>query len=207
MIDQREPKSGSYTELFFENIAGFQQIDPSIVQGIIRCVSASGMKTSDQDVLDHIKGDAVIVYVDDKTKDVIAFSSTSFVSPREHFDSPETPSEVGCYFVGATVAKDRQSDGLYTKMSERRIGLALDRGLSLVFTQTQNRSVLNGIQSALESIKEKGLITGYETQRVLRPGLYGRMLTAEMPLAFPDLDYSKGDAYSFFFHLQGVGKK
>jgi hypothetical protein len=207
-IDIKEPPSAHpYTEFFFENVTSHQQIDPGLVQGIIKCVHESGMRTTDEDVLNHISGDAVIVYRDDQTGDVFAFSSTSFTSPNEHMGTTEISDEQGCYLVGATVAKSRQSEGVYKRMNERRIGLGLERGLSLVFTQTQNLRVLNGVQSVLDMYVEQGLITGYEFERVLNPGCYGRMLTEDMPLPFPELDYSKGDAYLLLFHLQGVKPK
>lgn len=200
----KEPTGGTYSELFFENVKSYQQIDPDLVQGIIKCVHESGMRTTDEDVLNHINGDAVIVYRDDQTGEVFAFSSTAFTSPDEHTGASGISTEEGCYLVGATVAKSRQSEGVYKKMNERRIGLGLDRGLNLVFTQTQNRRVLNGVQSVLEGYVENGRITGYQLEQILVPGCYGRMLTEEVPLQFPELDYSKGDAYLLLFHLQGA---
>lgn len=205
--EKKEPVGQNYTEHFFENVTSYQQLDPAIVQGIIRCVQESGMRTTEKDILNHIQGDAVIVYQDDQTKEVFAFSSTSFISPNEHLGSTEISDEIGCCLVGATVSKDRQGEGVYKKMNERRIGMGIKRGLSLVFTRTQNRRVMNGIQAVLDMNKSKGLITGYEIKMVLRPGHYGRMLTEEVPLQFPELDYEKGDAYTLLFHLQGVGQK
>ena len=92
---------------------------------------------------------------------------------------------------------------LYSKMNETRIGFGLDRGLNLVFTQTQNRRVVHGIESVLNEFIKKGFIIGYEMEDpILRPGHYGRMLTEEMPLKFEGLDYEKGDCYTLLFHLQ-----
>ena len=192
-----------YTKREIPDVTSYEQLDPQIVQGIIKCVHASGMRTSDQDVLDHINGDIVIVYQDVKTQDVIAFSSTSFISPNEHLKTDDISDEVGCYLVGATIAREWQGNSLYTRMNESRIGFGLERGLNLVFTQTQNRRVMHGIESVLKTNVEKGLIAGYQmAEPILRLGHYGRMLTEEMPLRFDGLDYGKGDCYMLLFNLQ-----
>ena len=192
-----------YAELKFKDIHNHKQLDPQLVQGIIKCVHASGMRTTDEDVLNHIEGDLVIVYKDLKTQDVIAFSSTSFISPNEHLKTNDVSDDVGCFLVGATIVKDWQGHSLYSKMNETRIGFGLDRGLNLVFTQTQNRRVVHGIESVLNEFIKKGFIIGYEMEDpILRPGHYGRMLTEEMPLKFEGLDYENGDCYTLLFHLQ-----
>ncbi|MGD9129320.1 MAG: hypothetical protein PVJ09_02440 [Candidatus Woesebacteria bacterium] len=195
-----------YIEHIFENVTDYSQLDPMIVQGILRCVSGSGMDTTAEDTLHHIQGDVVTVNIDRESGEVFAFSSTVFGSPNEIFQSSEFSDVQGCYLAGATIDKERQGTGFYKKMNEGRVGIALDRKLPLIFTRTQNPRVQAGIQAVLESYKERGLIADYKLDRILIPGCYGHMLTKERPfcdgVSFDELDYDKGDAYVLLFSLQ-----
>lgn len=197
---------GGFQEHIFENIDNYTQLDASIVQGIVRCVSSSGMRTTEEDILNHIQGDVITVYTDDQSREVFAFSSTAFGTPNELLGSSEISDTYGCYLVGATVSKDKQGIGLYKKMNERRIGFAVDRELDLVFTRTQNPRVQSAIQGVLNGMQERGVIAGYTLERILVPGHYGKMLTEEKPqddkLSFDELDYEKGDAYLLLFFLK-----
>lgn len=206
MGKERPTSSDGFEEHIFENVTDHTQLDPFIVQGIVRCVPSSGMRTTDEDTLNHIQGDMVHVYRDSETKEVFAFSSTVFGSPNDLFKSDKISDTDGCYLAGATISKDRQSTGFYKKMNKRRIGVAVERGLDLVFTRTQNPRVQSGIQSVLNGMQEDGKIKGYEVQRILIPEHYGHMLTEEKPVdnkvSFGELDYDKGDAYVLLFLLQ-----
>jgi hypothetical protein len=62
--DRERLQIQKFTEHYFENISSHQQLEPDLVQGIIKCVHASGMRTTDEDVLDHIQGDVVIWSID-----------------------------------------------------------------------------------------------------------------------------------------------
>lgn len=198
-----------FQERVFKNISHYTQLDPSILQGILSCVPSSGMRTTEADTLRHIKGDIVIVYIDDKSQKVFAFSGTALGTPNELLKSSDISDVYGCYLAGATVSKDKQGTGFYKKMNERRIGVALERKLELVFTRTQNPRVQSGIQAVLDRMREKGLITGYKLERILAPGCYSCMLTEEKPkddkVSFDELDYEKGDAYVLLFFLQYIG--
>lgn len=206
MGKERLADSSGFEEHIFEGVKDYTQLDPSIVQGILLCVPSSGMRTTDEDTLHHISGDVVHVYTDSETKQVFAFSSTLFGSPNDIFKSEDISDAYGCYLAGATISKDRQSTGFYKKMNARRIGLAIERGMNLIFTRTQNPRVQSGIQSVLNEMQENGVIGGYEVQRILIPGCYGHMLTEEKPVddkvSFGELDYDKGDAYVLLFPLQ-----
>lgn len=206
MSRERFEDVGNLQEYIFENIANYAQLDPSIVQGIIRCVSSSGMRTTEEDILNHIQGDVITIYRDDQSGEVFAFSSTAFGTPNELLGSSEISDTYGCYLVGATVSKDKQGMGLYKKMNERRIGFAVDRQLPLVFTRTQNPRVQSAMQGVLDGMREEGRIAGYTLERILVPGHYGKMLTQEKPqddkLSFDELDYERGDAYLLLFSLE-----
>lgn len=193
-------------EHVFNDVNSYTQLDENIVNGILHCVPDSGMRTTDEDTLHHIMGDIVTVYTDETTQEVIAFSSTVFGSPNDLLDSQEISDKQGCYLAGATISKARQSTGFYKQMNESRINAALVRNLDLIFTRTQNPRVQSGIQAVLENMKEKGVISNYELERILMPGCYGHMLTEEKPhddkVSFDELDYENGDAYVLLFSLQ-----
>lgn len=193
-------------ERSFEGITHHSQLAPRIVQGILDCVNASGLDTTQEDILNHMAGDIVAVFEDPQTQRILGFSSTRFGSPREILESAEFPAVPGCYFSGATVVKEKQSNGLYRQMNARRIEHALRRGSEIVFTVTQNPRVESTIRSVLTELTQNGIIAGYAVDRTLIPGCYGKMLTREKPvddqISYDELDYPKGDAYALFFSLQ-----
>lgn len=193
-------------EHVFTQVSSHEQLDPRIVKGILACVPGSGMNTTDDDTLHHIQGDIVTVYTTQgNLEHVIGFSSTVFGSPNEIFGTKEYSDTTGCYFAGATVLKEHQGTGFYKQMNERRLQFALERGVDLVYTRTQNPRVQAGIQFALDSAIASGEIESYDTDRILVPGCYGHMLTVEKPVGasieFPDLDYEAGDAYVILFSI------
>lgn len=198
--------NGSYREHLFTDIQSHEQISDELVNGILLCVPGSSMRTTDEDTLHHIQGDVVQVYTDPLTEEVFAFSSTVFGSPNEIFSTDEISDERGCYFAGATIMKDRQSTGFYKVMNEKRAGIALEQGFSLIFTRTQNPRVQSGISAVLDELTERGSIQGYDLSRVLIPGCYGSMLTEEKPtdskVSFDELNYENGDAFVLLFDLQ-----
>lgn len=203
-VENQELPQPNFVEHRYENITNHDQLDPEIVRGVIQCVTASGMRTSEEDIMEHITGDLVLVLADDKTGEVAAFSSTMIMSPNQYFNVADISDEKACYLQGATVSENRKKLGLYKRMNDRRIDFGLERGVNLVFTQTQNKSVLRGVKSTLDSKKEQGLIGGYEVSSILREGYYGRQLTEDLPDNFEELDSKRGDAYTFLFHLQPI---
>lgn len=177
----RPESSFDYSEHVFENVTNSSQIDPSLVLGILRCVPGSGMNTTDEDTLNHIRGDIVVVDVDNQTNEVFAFSSTAFGSPNEIFKTSDLSDLPGCYLAGATVLKEWQGRGFYKTMNAGRIQHALDRHLPLIYSRTQNPRVQAGIQAALEEYQRQGVISSFSLQRVLVSDCYGHMLTDERP--------------------------
>lgn len=178
-----------------------------IVQAIVGCVrSAFEGGVTDDDALHHIQGDLVTVDIDVRTGKALAFSSTDFGTPNQIFDRQDISDDSGCYLAGATVAKEAQGMGLYKRMNEFRIREAIDRGMNLVFTRTQNPRVQAGIAATLSAFQNEGLISEYKMERILVPGCYGGQLTKTRPvddeISFSELDYSKGDAYIILFRLQ-----
>lgn len=199
---------GSYNEEIFKNITHYDQLDQDIVRGIIQCVKGSGMDTSEEDIFNHIKGDRIVVLSDQSG--IFAFSSTNFISPNSYFQKSGFSEVEGCYLAGATVLAERATEGYYKLMNRRRIGFGLEKGLDLVFTNTQNPRVYAGCLNVLDEMKATGTIGDYREERILLPGHYGKMLTREKPthhtIEFSDLDYSKGDAYAMLFHIQRNGQ-
>jgi len=185
------------------------QLPPLVVRGISQCVQSAfeGGVTQD-DTYHHMRGDVVTIDVREggDEGDILAFSSTSFGSPNEILGATDISDVPGCYLAGATVSKEAQGSGLYKKMNQTRIGLALERGLGLVFTRTQNPRVQSGIQSVLAGLVEQGKLEGFSLERRLVKGCYGQMLTRTKPVddkvSFGELDYEKGDAYVLLFRLE-----
>lgn len=191
--------------VLFENVQHHAQIPPEIVHGIIMCVrSAFEGGVTDEDTLHHIQGDVVSVHIT-TGGEVAAFSSTVIGSPKDILKLAEAPSEQGCYLAGATVAKEHQSTGLYKKMNQERIDLAVARRLPLVFTRTQNPRVQAGVESVLQSKQAEGVLSGFSLQKIKIPGYYGSMLTKTKPthhgIEYTDLDYDAGDAYALIYTL------
>ena len=197
--------SESLEALTFWDINSFTQLDTEIVEGIVECVAASGLTTTDEDTLNHIQGDLISVHKDKLTNRVVAFSSTLFGSPNDIFQSQDLSDTSGCYLAGATVAADQQGKGIYKYMNEQRVGVAIDQQLPMIYTRTQNPRVQAGIQSVLNGLTESGSIQGYTVERVLMKGCYGHQLTATKPfddeISFEELDYDNGDAYVLMFNL------
>ena len=110
------------------------------------------------------------------------------------------------YFAGTLIAGERQTSGLYTQMTRERVRRGRERGLHLVFTETQNPNIEAGVKNTLEIMKSEGEIIDYSTdERVLLPGLYGRCMYTEIPkneqISYDELDYEAGDAYALVFNL------
>lgn len=202
-VDRREFTPESFTVHTLRNVASYEVLDRSLVDGIVECVIASGMDTTPEDTLGHIGGDLVLAYQDNKTGKIAAFSSTKLLSPNQQFNTDTISDEVACYFAGATVAQDWQKSDVYKLMSRQRLAFGLENGMDTVFTQTQNKKILLGIQSILRDAVLRGVIGGFDTRRLLRPGAYGiDKPLASTTLPFEELDYTKGDAFMFTFPLQ-----
>ncbi len=190
----------------FESVQDYTQIDGVILEAIVSCVmSAFDNSVTYENTLKHIKGGLITADVDQATERVLAFSSTDFGSPNKLFQRDDISGEEGCYLAGATVAKDAQGLGLYKSMNELRISTAIKKGLSLIFTRTQNPRVQAGIESTLDTFQKEGSILGYTHERILIPGCYGSQLTKTKPvdnlISYDELNYEEGDAYILMFKL------
>ena len=192
----------SYRFEEFRNIADYSELPSGVVDKLRICIaSAFGGTITEEDASNHISGDQLLVLskVDvDEVPSILAFSSTSMVSPREQFLDDSFTDLVGCYFAGAAIAREFQSNGFYHELNKRRVLFAIQQQASFIFTRTQNPRVHESISKALEVMSSERLIGLAGMTRVIKEGVYGRMLTAEKPVArevnYDDLDQENGDA-------------
>lgn len=176
-----------------------------LAQAIAECVSSAFQGgVTEEDTIQHMSGD--IIMVQRNSERVNAFSATVFGSPNEIFNSDSISDQRGAYFAAATVRKEAQGKGLYKAMNNERVMEAVDSGVPLIFTRTQNPRVQAGIEAVLGRFKDSGQITSFYTERIKVPGAYGRMLTKETPYSdsvnFDELDLEAGDAYILLFHIE-----
>ncbi len=112
--------------------------------------------------------------------------------------------------VGVAVQEEQQGNGLYSELCLRRVNLGLDRGRKAVELRTQNPKIELGVCRCLDGLTRIGIIPGYDVEREVIEGMYGRMLTSRRPFSGVDqidrlydvLDYARGDTFSFRFNLR-----
>lgn len=184
------------------------RINPEWIDQILQCRNSSGFIPTDNDVRRHLHGDVLTLGFRDGK--VIGFNAIDFKSPRAVWAGlvPDEmlPADEGVYFSGALIDGSAQKSGFYRQMNEQRIARGAERGLNLVFTETQNPNVEAGIVNTLDSLKADGTIMDYSMEdRMLLPGLYGRCMYQEVPtntrVSYDQLNYQAGDAYGLIFHI------
>lgn len=188
-----------------------ERIGEATIQQILTCRNTSGFVPTDADVRRHLKGDILSIYFGENSKRVVGFDSIDFKSPKEGFEGIPGVNfpfseEKGVYFAGALIAGEVQKSGLYTNMTKERVRRGLEKGLNLVFTETQNPNIEAGIKNTLEIMKAEGEIGDYSmNERVLLPNLYGRCMYKDIPknekISYDKLNYDTGDAYALVFNL------
>lgn len=199
------------TTLVLEGVKDWQdsRINPEWIDQILLCRNSSGFIPTDDDVRRHLHGDVLTIGFRDGT--VVGFNSIEFRSPKDVWGGliPEFPfsTDGGVYFAGALIDGSAQNSGFYRRMNEERVMNGVRKGMSLVFTETQNPNVEAGMQSTMELMKSGGTIQDYTMDdRLLLPGLYGRCMYAEIPknarISYGALNYQAGDAYALVFHLK-----
>lgn len=132
----------------------------------------------------------------------------------ELFQDPSFPKTKGYYFAAAAVAAESQGEGLYGQMNKMRLAEAIGNGYKftpLIFTRTQNPLVETAIRKELEQYPKNGRYRGFSLERRLVKGVYGQLLTNDLPPrssdesiqhAYDGLDALNGDAYVLLFHLE-----
>lgn len=180
----------------YPEVESYRALPSDVVDGIILCATQAfdnpGHPMGAEEILGHIQGDLVTVV--QRHRQVVGFASACLVSAAKRFQDERLPDDVGCYFAGAAVSKSQQGQGVYHTLNASRIEFAVEHGLPTIFTQTQNPRVHEGITHSFEMLGVRAV----EVTRVVRPGVYGRMLTGKRPtsrtLEYNDLDYPRGDA-------------
>lgn len=168
-----------------------------------------------KDVVRISKGAFAPVISENEIKDLIVGNSLLLVAyhtdnmQRVGFAASRYENDI-CYFSSAAIIKSEQCNGLYQTFNRWRISEGLGNGFSTFTVTTQNPKVERGIASAMNVLLEKGIIEGYSVQREHIRGLYGRMLTADIPRSsderinrlFSHLDYNRGDAFFISFSVR-----
>jgi len=189
----------------FENIKSSEQLG-ELVPKIVECIkSAFDYQMPVEEIVPEIKGDHVFLTMDTEDN-VSGFSALVFGSPNELIENCIVSAEKGCYFSAATVAKNAQRLGIYKQLNRKRLEVVMSSKSRLVFTETQNPRVEEGIISVLKTLVEEGKIKRFVVSRIKMEQAYGRMLTAQIPIGkytvYDKLDYKNGDAYILLFHLE-----
>lgn len=214
-INAREQVSRyPYQFMTFKNIKSANELG-LFAEGMYSCVkSAFGQPNFDRkDAMDHIKGDYVIIALNDK-KQVVGFSTIDRrTDPRHEFDVSSLPNKPRIYFAGAAIAKEAQGQGLYEQMNRERMNILMDEHqVDGFFTRTQNPLVETGLTHTLEGLKRQGRVSDFSLKRIKMPKAYkAGMLTGEKPPrskdasiqeAYDSLNIEEGDAYVLIYTLE-----
>ncbi len=200
----------SVSSLILENVRSWDdpRIDPEWIIQILKCRDTSGFTPTDEDVLKHLRGDVLTLCF--KNNNLVGFNSVEYKSPYEIWNglikNHKFISETGVYFAGAFIDGAVQKSGFYQQMTKHRILRGIEKGLKIIFTETQNPNIEVGIKKTLESMMSNAEITDYTMDdRIFFAGLYGRCMYKEIPknskVSFNELNYSNGDAYGLVFHI------
>lgn len=198
----------SYSVSEYREIKTHRDLPPEIVKGIgACCLSAFGDHMDEDDIINHMSGDLIITIHDaDQDNQVVAFGAASLLSPFEKFGDERLSREVGCYFAAAAIAGDQQGRGLYHILNERRMQLVIQKDTPTVYTQTQNPRVQEGITNSIRRLEPTTGMSIGSIDRIVRPAIYGRMLTHAQPVAkiltYDDINYARGDAAIITWNLE-----
>jgi hypothetical protein len=163
-------------------------------------------KEETQHHLNHMVGNQVLVAANHTDLKVVGWSAVTLISPEEEFQDKELYSDEGLYIAAVAVHRLAQGRGLSSTFHDINLTFGLDREQPFAFTRTQNPRVEAGITHAVDRLVETGAIGGYSLSRIVREGVYGKMLTSDQPssnnLEYNDIDYDRGDAavIQWMFH-------
>jgi hypothetical protein len=183
----------------FRQVETHEDLPEHIVPGIEQCVSkAFGGGITPEDARAHMSGTQILVAQPPEDNQVIGFTSIFVSNPAQMFEDERLPDRNALYFAGAAIDASVQGNGLYSVLNRRRLGLLDEHDLDIVYTRTQNPRVQEGITHSLDKLIAEGRCSAYDVGRLIVPGAYGKMLTAQKPssrkVVYDDLDYEKGDA-------------
>jgi hypothetical protein len=137
------------------------------------------------------------LYIARERLEVVGFASLNFC---EDFS----------YLAGTAVHPSKQGSGLYSSFARFRILDSLDMGFEQMKTRTQNPIIEHTLRKAFSSLVREGKISSFSVQRELVQGIFGRMLTKEIPksrdetinIHYASLDYRGGDAFMLSFEVK-----
>lgn len=183
----------------YNNVETHRQLPPELVQGIEECIdSAFGGSITQEDARQHMSGDQLLLAISGDEKKVQGFSASKLAVAEKEFQDLKLSSKPGVYLAGTAIALCHQGEGLYDFFNKSRIVFGIEKGAEVVFTRTQNPKVQKGITKTIEQMIREGSISDYALSRIVREGIYGKMLTAKKPtgrgIDFEDIDYERGDA-------------
>ena len=124
----------------FDGITDYSQLGLLAIS-IATCVNdAFEGGVTQEDTIQHLKGDLVLVYFDEESQEVLAFSAVDFTSPAEIFKKPYLSSEIkGTYLGATTVVQRAQSNGLYKRMNDIILDETIKMQHPYIFMRTQMR--------------------------------------------------------------------
>ncbi len=131
------------------------------------------------------------------------------------------------YLSGSAVREADQGNGVYRMLTEARIDLGIELGARAIATRTQNPRIEKVVSEVINAKIIDGTVmlgdqkakrqraTGFTVVRDQMPGVYGRRLTADVPLcgdsrldsSYAELDYNRGDAFMLTFVLAPAASK
>lgn len=194
----------------YRGIRSHHDLPDHEIIGISMCIDhAFGGGITPEDAAHHMQGDQILVAKPstDPPDDarILGFTSTSINIPHDEFSVEGLSRNPALYFAGAAIAQEAQGDGLYGMMNEYRFDYGFEHDLDLVYTRTQNPRVEEGITSSIERLIEARRIKSFKLARYVCRGAYGKMLTAQKPIArrisYDFLDYDEGDAVILTWQL------
>ena len=161
-------------------------LTPEELNEIVDCgQSAFGSTMSASEVIEHVQGNITIARDGDT---IIGFGATEERGADE-------------LYIGAiAVSEEHQGQGVGAAIGRAQLDEAVNGVRDTVSVRTQNIAVETNLTERLDELVDAGSVTGYEIERTLVPGLYGRELaehTPEPPSGDPyaALDREAGDAY------------
>lgn len=199
MKSVKRPTNFGIIEL--RNVEASSDLPSEYVSGLSACIeSAFGGGITDEDALDHMRGDQVLIGIsNNSTQSQVAGFSATTIETVENKGEVEHPSLVYpcAYFAAAAITKVHQGRGLYSLLNDKRLEFVENEGVDRLYTRTQNPRVEQGISRALDRMVEARRIKSFTIARYALIGVYGGMLTDAKPLArtvsYDNLDYERGD--------------
>lgn len=191
--------------IVLEKVGNYRGLGEELI-AVVKCIQSAFDETMPlAEILPELKGDYVCILHGADKATVTGYCAMTYGLPSKLITNCPYDEVEGYYLSAAAVSKGYQRQGLYKEMNRLRLSFAAHQRTSIIYTQTQNPQVEQGILSILDEMKTNRDISSFSFQRIHIPKAYGRMLTKEIPVArnlqYDVLNYAEGDAYVLVFSL------